>query len=978
VPQPEKTPSEDKNIETLNFPLFFFWHRIKTMSEEARYNTLFSGLIGNLLADEKLLNNVWANGVVTVGKLDSLGNAKSSILNTLDCTEDKKAELFNDQIFGLGSVNGIQKWLNLAQSTEDIKTYLTLSKDISEYFGVSIADVGLINRFIINTLKTAKELFNNNLKCPNNKCDSLFLLKKQISQSAISKNTLQSNTLADGKNLFFPIEYCAFYEDNFKDLEKGEPYKDLTWTDEQADRFYNVDLIHLAPMMKPDVLPHYSNLKNLREGCKTFWLANLSGQDKHLGYYQQMDKVRVMPHKDKNFEALKGVVDRFKFKSAEQAEVTCGYIEHIYKNMVLEDQNGTFELFILSQFTAENMEKVLGQVKSLVEQVVHKSFIGFTLEQSADIDCAKVMGTSMSIPKDKIEKICAVYITDEKEDTNRFLFDLYDNCEHANPIAPFDITGLQLQTFCTSSPGKAFTYANLLNALYTFLETLYGITDNNFSVTKLAILQMVKSTLSNTKNKYLSEDTHPQGLSIHPWDPVTFARPFEMAFFVDKYKLDSTFLDDLNLETLSDLFNQGSLMNPLVLFYTVNNARNGDFNFFKKFMGLDKKYYNSFWQYMVLFLREYYLQGFFLKLSEKEINDGVHSPFIKDIKERQILMGGDPSTMFPVSVRLQQADYEFEKYTGKEDLSKLDNFYGLNGFEKITNDLPVFDGNKVSVHRTNPWNADLMLNGCDNFCPEFQFVTEDDASLQKDQVSEENERILKVYGPPLNRTVTYNYKESRKIDFMNCSVDHYKLDQDQYAAKFREYHQEQVNGFFNMTTVFNFPIMISQDHLHGVDPKISAKYTYLDKDGKAITPDEERDGGFYETEQRTRGVTRMSLNLHFNLEIHEDLLFVGAEDEILGLRQDPELPFLVPLYNLDFWTNLPEKGWKNIFGKVSMANTFLEKYFAIFVSLFIVFLCIWLLLVYLFRREVLKTKKDDEYEKISTEDESVSKNNDVN
>lgn len=75
-PQPVQDPSKDKNIKTVNFPLFFFWHRIKNMSEDGRYSALFGGLLGNILLDETLLTSVKINLLMVLGGLDNLANAK--------------------------------------------------------------------------------------------------------------------------------------------------------------------------------------------------------------------------------------------------------------------------------------------------------------------------------------------------------------------------------------------------------------------------------------------------------------------------------------------------------------------------------------------------------------------------------------------------------------------------------------------------------------------------------------------------------------------------------------------------------------------------------------------------------------------------------------------------------------------------------------------------------------------------------------
>ena len=720
--------------------------------------------------------------------------------------------------------------------------------------------------------------------------------------------------------------------------------------------FYDVDTVKLKPNATWNVLSHYSNLKDLRDACKTFWNDNLSVDDKNLSYSKKSKKVAELDFDAKKYTAFKDILPRFTFKNNQQAEVTCGYVEHVYLNMVLEDDDGTFELFLLNQLTAENLEKVLANLRKISDKVIHLSFAASTLKKNPDITCDQVISQDTNISDDLKKQICDKYNTGDTEEINTFLMDLYDNCEHDSPTTSFGLNDLERTNFCTTKAALPLAYISLLNALYSELATIYNFGTDSFSLTKLAMLQMAKSTLSNSTNPYLNTDDYPVGLTIHPWDPVAFPRPFEMAYFVDKYGLKRDLLDALTLKNLTQMMNKASMFNPLVLHYTVVRARKGNFDYLNKFMGIDDKYYDMFWQYIVLFLRQYYLHGFFLELSEDNIANGIEISFIKDIKERPILLGGDPTTLHPVDIKLQTANYAFEKYTGKDDLTRLDNFYGLNGIEKITNDLPIFNGNVTSVHRTNPWKADLPVRGCDNFCPESESFLSQDSNEDY-----ESDRNISVYGPALNRTIEYNYDHTSKVDFMNCKYDHYKLNQFQYEAKFKEYHQETVNGFFNMTSVLNYPILMSQNHFYGVDEKIADKYAFFDKDDKPITANEVRDGGFYQTEQRTKAVVQMNLNLHFTLEIKDTLLFVEAEQELDPIRPAEGMPFVVPLYNLEYWTNLPEKKWKTIFGKVSTANSFLEKYFAIFVSLFIIFLVIFILFVVLFRREVKQIQKDDEY-----------------
>lgn len=964
APPPRAEPSPEKTISTMNFPLFFFWHRIKTMSEESRYSILFGGLVGNLLVDGTLQNSVEANVIAQLAGLGSLAEARTKILDDLAVADEAKQRLFEDQIYGLGSSMGLIKWVSLAKLQTSGGKYLSSLKDIGEYFGVPLSEVAKVSRYIGQNLDAARGAVDNALNCPGDECDSLTIFKKQTASGLLSKTLLGSNSLMDGKNLLFKIEYSAFYEDNFQSIEQ---YADLHWTDAQTALYYDIDVAKLRPNATWNVLTHYSNLGFLRVACKAFWADNLSADEQKLPYLEQVQKTRDLPFADKKFSALETAITRFQFKSPQQAEVTCGYVEHVYANMVLESSKGSFELFLLCEQASEKMLGVLEDLRALAEKAVQTSFVAFSLQKNPSLSCASVMGVGDVLSEDQVKTICAKYAGQDQEDVPQFLSDLYDNCEHDSPATPFGLNQLTLQIFCTGDSDVDQSYQKLFAALYAELGSIYQFGAAQFSVSKLALLQLASATLTATENPYLDAETFPQAPSAHVWDPETFPRPFEMAFFVDKYSLDDVLLKDLSLALLPQVFNKSSAFNPLVLYYTVVFARQNNFEYLKTFMGLEEKHFDAFWKFLVLFVRDFYLQGFFLQVSEAELVQGIKSPFIRDIRDRPVLMGGDPSTPYPVFLRLQKADYLFEKFTGDKDLSKLDNFAAINGAASITNALPVFNGNVTSVYTTNPWTQEIPLSGCDNFCPEAPPKAGAGFELDSGEA-----RRLSVYGAALNRTIDYKFEASEKVGFINCRKDRYRLDQAQYKAAFPEYHQTRVDGFFNMTSVFNFPILLSQNRLFNADPEIAAKYAYFDKQGQAVAPSENADGGFYETEQRTRGVTQMHLNLHFNLEIAESLLFVGAEDQLERLRPAPDHPFVVPLYNLEYWTNLPEIGWKAIFGKVGTANSFLDSYLKIFVPLFFVFVLLAAGLLLLYLCEVRRAQKDDEYERVSTEDESLS------
>ena len=185
----------------------------------------------------------------------------------------------------------------------------------------------------------------------------------------------------------------------------------------------------------------------------------------------------------------------------------------------------------------------------------------------------------------------------------------------------------------------------------------------------------------------------------------------------------------------------------------------------------------------------------------------------------------------------------------------------------------------------------------------------------------------------------------------------YLLKQSQYNATFPAFHQEKADGYLNMTSVFNQPILLSQNHLYGIDDRIASKFAYFGNDNSQITPNQELDGGFFEAEQKTGTVTRMRLNLHFNLEIKNTLLFVGAESHLEQLQPMSDLPFLVPLYNLVFFADVPKSEWSSLFGYITSANWFLSHFWLIFLPLFLVSLVIFVILLLLYLRKAKQQVK---------------------
>ena len=794
------------------------------MSEDLRYNFVFGGFVGSLLKDGLFRKGVESGVLSVLSGLDTFENAESKILNQLNVTAEYKQRLYSDKINGLGSPAGQLRWSQMASNQAD--EYAININKMSEYFGLPYDQMSLIGDFFGKSMETTRGAIGSALKCSDSECDSLYMFKKQSASSMLSKTLSKSNSLKNGVNMLFKFEYSAFYEDNYQALGG---YEDLYWTDGQADLYYDIDVEHLRPQKTSSVLTHYANLSELRSACKAFWSDNLSGADRSLSYSEQSRKVRDKPFLQKNFASLVSVTASFKFANPRQAEVVCGYVEHIYESIVLESNGGSFELLRLSRLASEKMAVVLDNLEKLSDEITHASFVSFVYKVDPSIGCSVYLKTGSVISQDLIGKVCSGYTASESENVGQFLFDLYDNCENASPANPFALDALTLHKYCFQEVTVQRSFKSLVQSLFYELGRVYQFGSEAFSVTKLAVLQLTNSVMTSTANPYIDASKHPVGLTAHAWDPATFPRPFEMAFFVNKYSLSRDLLNSFTFTRLSSIFNKSSFFDPLVLYYTVAFARRNDFTYFQSFMGLEGSYFDSFWKYMVLFVRDFHMQGLFIGVAEADLADGLKTPFIRDVLERPILLGGDPSIQYPLFVGPRDAQYNFEKFTGNQDHSRLDNFFRINGSETITQEFPFYDGSSVSARTANPWARAVPVGGCDHFCPETEGATEDAAPS--------GEGSLSVYWPLLKRPVAFERVNSTNVGFMNCDKSHYRLKQAQYGPVFPEFYQQAVTGYLNVTSAFGQPILVSQNHLHGVDYLIASKFAYFDTDNVHVIAD---------------------------------------------------------------------------------------------------------------------------------------------
>ena len=211
---------------------------------------------------------------------------------------------------------------------------------------------------------------------------------------------------------------------------------------------------------------------------------------------------------------------------------------------------------------------------------------------------------------------------------------------------------------------------------------------------------------------------------------------------------------------------------------------------------------------------------------------------------------------------------------------------------------------------------------------------------------------------------TINYKYINHTYKNTLKINKFDIYQKQYQGIYPIYHQDKLHGFFNLTTVFQKPILVSQNHQFNVQPKVSKRFEYFDKDKNKITPSIENDGNFYEAEEITGFVVKSRNNYHINLEIKPSLLMIGLEDELNAVSINDGEFYIAPLYNLEISKNISDGDMNMFFKNILFMNEFFKVYFYIFaISTLVLFG-----LVVLFSYCLIKERKRD-YNKIDDEDD---------
>lgn len=792
--------------------------------------------------------------------------------------------------------------------------------------------------------------------------DSFALMKHLMFDDQLVYIFFGQDSLRDDKFFFFEFDFDSFFKKYFQSFH--EDFANSALLKKQIDKIFEVDVENLAPKKTFQTLIHHSNLARFRDSCKSFWNVNLDKdrQSPDLSYWQKAIMVRNMQPSEKDYSPLELSKPQFEFLDFPQTEVVCAYVEYVVGQSLLLPKGGSHEMFHLTQLFAESMTRTLSDLEGFVLKIFNRGFVNFVQKNHEDLDCKYILGTSSLIESDSITLVCRLYA--HKKDSKASLFsDLYNNCNGRF----FDITMYlkqdEILDLCTVIDSEKVTLSSLMTAYNTELKAIYKTETVSFR--EMALLQMTQSTLTMNPNPYLPSNTFVQGASVHAWDSSLFDKPFEMLFFVEKYQLNDRYQKQMSLDSAKLLFNSATSLNAPVLLNCVQNAFKGDFTVCESLLSVAQSDFDDFWIYLVLYVRQYHLKGFHLDISRAQLDSGLDMPFLKSQQQKPVLLGGDPTMENPMSLKLQKMGALIRKKSGRRDYEQIDNVRAINNFEIGVSYFPFFNGNTTDLHSWNPWRREIKINGCEVFCFEskrnyanLEEVFREKKNAESLERASMEDQGISVYNYRFNRTVSFDFNSSR-TDPNDFIINKFILNQRQFRANQPDFHQQDLQGFFNITSVVYAPLLVSQNHLFNTDSRLAAKFEYRDQNGTRVHPVELEDGGFYEVEGDSKLVVSMMANFHYTLQIQRSLLFLDfdLERELDGLKVGGFI--LAPLFNLEYLRKIDEVHFPELFDVVLRRKDLLGKFYAIVVPFFLVFGVLAAVVVFFFKRQ---RKRDYCYE----------------
>lgn len=530
-------------------------------------------------------------------------------------------------------------------------------------------------------INTVEGLLTDFFKCPEGKCTSNYLGLLQLATQELTQGApippVMPSIVSNNFTAFGYPEISYYTKEVFwKTISDAPEYhKDTAFTQKMFTKLFE----HTAT------------------GCSKADYTILSP-----GNIELIFEAGEMFDKTKDISSFSdSLITQFNLNNKYQARILYEYAKYIATDFATCDTKD-WELSLRAQFFTQPIITGWQFLKdTLLQDLTTKIAVKTWTSDCEAVIKESAVGVTEAIAK----KFCAAGNKwDEKNIATLIHYCMYTtNANFKTMMSPFGFSKIQAIQMCENNHDESQADAThstgyMIAQIEQSLATQYKcqkLGGTACSRYELAAIQFVHSTVTLNPPTELGGDLKKSN-TAKDWYPNSENFPAALEFEAVEPKLVRPKPDEALL-----LFHWDNLFAQALVVKAVGEARTGNMDWLtNKFYQTDLKVFESYMNKITISAS---FGGWTVKSKVSEFLFGYKSEVLSIAKATNPLLGGDPSIQDVVALSDRTTVVVQSRNTGKNDLSKVDEYMTINGLSTINAPMPFFNGKEVVSLNTNPW-----------------------------------------------------------------------------------------------------------------------------------------------------------------------------------------------------------------------------------------------------------------------------------
>lgn len=899
---PVNTTNDKVNRTIVNLGPMGVWYSIRTITDDFiginAFYQLQDGMVSSLYA------SILAQGILGQNMPDQ-ATCNDQILSKLseELSPDQMNAIWSDPLYGMGNQNTFPIWTQAALEGP-LSGAANLLRD---YFQLSVSQ---ISQILGNPMQTWITMLNGILKnwwnCPTNPCDPHYLAALQWSQQGVTMNPPDT-----GGN---------------SSSNATKPTPSITSSNNTAVGFPEISYFLKDYLLKNNFTGNVTKYENLSNFTIELGLQVLNGTPTppyqycatnqsllNLRNYRFVLDTGMQWEQNggslDNLTGLAPIQSRWNLESLEHAYVFYKYCDYfVHEFALVYSMKGTKGYVGLGTIASQAMYQnfIALQKVLFVDYLARAINVNITIDQ---IGCKELMNNSFAGVSDTVlNATCSIpQLQNYDLESIKFLVtacryeqgDAYQTLMNSAGLTKQDMMGL-----CQNTDAKTFglyfaSNQALLNQFYKCSNISDTCSDFEFAAKQWGSSNITASLPPILQNQFPTNST----LTVADFYPTIFPKAWEY-LPVLKY-LSPNFPDEpltpLNYTRCQQLLNFLSMFSATILQRAYLFDLTGRLQNFTQLLGFENPVpILTYLRYLVL---EFGLQGLSQTRTGNALLWGYRDPFLEQVANTSVLMGGDPSTQPDINLAGQNSSvedamkyYQQAVYTGAGDPAKVKTFAELQYLPYINFNNTYFDGLEVKQEFTTPWAENIPLAGSDS-------------SLNPQGLTE-NSSIC-VYVNDLyfagNSTWSGDVLELHGLKTWKYGINNKTISNKTNNPENAKYYFDRYNGAINISATKRLPLFMTKQYFLDADwSLVSAVELYNDTNmTQRIWPSRDKDLAIY-VEPTTGAALKAEQRLQANVFFDQDELFPNIK------------PSMLPLFYIFRGYEFPEKTVNDLFGPLKI------------------------------------------------------------